>query len=100
MRAGVRVTPMAEFESWDSYSRFASSIRFEARYVFDTTTQTFLETVLETCYSRKEDLRQRAVLWRAQLHKNLETIQQGEDEFDAPAPYKKRTHETAAPLRV
>lgn len=56
-----------EFESWRSYWNFARSVSRDFRYVRTPKVEAFLATVLETSQSRRTEIPQGRLFWRAQL---------------------------------
>ncbi len=78
---------MAEFDSWNSYSIFAQSVRRKARYVFEKHVDEFLKTVLATSEARKMSLSSGRFLWRAQQGDHWEDIcSQGEESEHVQGP--------------
>lgn len=55
-----------EFASWDSYSRFARSVRHRRRYLWTDEERAFLATVRATIRDRDRELPQGMILYRAQ----------------------------------
>lgn len=79
---------MATFESWTSFFGFANSVTRDWRYVRDERQRDFLAAVLETSRSRREQLDEGTILWRAQIcHEWItESVGDGEEEtFPSPA---------------
>jgi len=58
---------MPEFRSWRSYCEFAQSVKLENRYIRDSTTEEFLNTVLATSKNRETKIPRESYLWRSQL---------------------------------
>ena len=65
---------MAEFESWESYFKFAHSVRRKARHVFEDHVDKFLEKVIATSEKRKRELPIGRFLWRAQQGDHWEDV--------------------------
>ena|ERR1700733_429853 len=80
---------MAEFKSWQSYSRFAEFITTRRRFSRDAEQTEFLEAVLHTSTSRQEQVKAGGILWRAQRGYEMRTetgFGGGEDE-EHPSPF-------------
>lgn len=58
---------MKNFPSWDSYWKFAHSVRAERRYLLTKEARTFLNAIRQTAERRAETIPSKAFLWRAQL---------------------------------
>ena len=70
---------MAEFKSWQSYSKFAHATMRRTRYVHDPEIEAFLQIVRESCKKRVETIPAEGVWWRAQLgHAHRPFFKQGE----------------------
>lgn len=76
-----------------AYRSFADFIRRRGRYIRDTNSQKFLDSVLETATKRKHEIKTGAKLWRAQLdhgwREHREQLEDGSEvvmgELPAPA---------------
>lgn len=55
-----------EFASWDSYNKFAWSVRRERRYIRTDVTDSFLQTVRATIRDRDVELEKGSIFFRAQ----------------------------------
>lgn len=58
---------MSNFKSWNTYQEFARQIMFENRYILDSESLDFLETLAATSENRKISIKKGTILWRAQL---------------------------------
>ena len=58
---------MSEFKTWQSYNIFATSVKLQARYIFEDHVYEFLQSVINTSESRKLNLQSGQVFYRAQL---------------------------------
>jgi hypothetical protein len=56
-----------EFASWRSYWNFARSVGREFRYIRSAEVEAFLAVVLETSHSRRIEIPEKHLYWRAQL---------------------------------
>jgi hypothetical protein len=73
---------MKNFPAWDSYWRFAHSVRTERRYLLTKEARTFLNAVRVTAERRSEALGSDVRLWRAQLGAStIEIPLDGPDDF-------------------
>jgi RES domain len=87
---------MAEFESWNQYSKFAHYVMRKARHVLDEKNQAFVQTVVETSLKRKSIVKKGALLWRAQIGHDwrVEEIKDEDgnviDGFEVPEPFRPR----------
>jgi hypothetical protein len=61
-----------EFKSWRSYSDFAGAVKYKWRYIRDSDTDKFLETVLLTSKGRERPVPKETIFWRAQPGYDLE----------------------------
>jgi len=57
---------MSEFKSYSSYFDFATSVRNKSRYIYDKLTYDFIEAVQHTCGKYSADIKEGAILFRAQ----------------------------------
>ena len=60
------LTKVPEFASWDSFQRFARSVRLKRRYVWEADDAAFLRTVVATILDRDVTLEAGQILYRAQ----------------------------------
>lgn len=74
---------MAEFKSYLSFQDFSNSISREWRYTRSAEQEEFLATLLETSHSRREQIPEGLVLWRAQRGADWSS----QDEEDGPHPF-------------
>jgi RES domain-containing protein len=58
---------MREFDSWQSYWRFARDVRRHSRYIRDEKSEKFLNLIGEQAQHRMMVLNRDAILWRARL---------------------------------
>ena len=74
---------MSYFKSWNTYQKFARRIMFENRYVLDSESLDFLETLAANSEDRKISIEKGRILWRAQLGNDWmeENIQRGEGDL-------------------
>lgn len=63
---------MPVFKSWRDYWNFSANVKLYNRYVHKAQTKKFLRTVADTSKSRKAKLKERTILWRAQLGYDLD----------------------------
>jgi len=76
-----------EFPSWRSFWIFQQSVRSELRYVRTAASETFLQTVLETCRERVGNLKAGSHFWRAQLGHDWRLTGPEEAEIEIPCAY-------------
>lgn len=65
---------MREFFSWRSYYIFAHKVHTKYRYIYDTETKDFLDTLLETSVSRTVNVKKGYKLWRTQLGSDFQEV--------------------------
>lgn len=70
--------PEPEFESWDSYARFARHVRFAGRFVWGDDVRAFLDTVLATIHDRDVNFTKGRHFYRAQL--GVDVVDRTDDE--------------------
>ena len=58
------------FKCHRSYYRFMNAARLKNRYILDAESQSFMNSILETCQDRIKVVEPSHVLWRAQLGHN------------------------------
>lgn len=76
-----------EFASWDSYHRFARSVRHNRRFVWTDAEEAFLSTVRATIRDRDVDLPEGTILYRAQrgIEWHMRTDDDGHELGEEPA---------------
>lgn len=77
---------MSGFRSWHSYWEFAQSTRLQNRYIRDSITEEFLDTVLATSKKREKQIMKGGYLWRSQLGYELYKPQAGRKKHDGEEP--------------
>ena len=86
------------FKSHRSYYKFMNAVSSKNRYILDAESQSFMNSILETCQDRIKVVEPSHVLWRAQLGHNEREITQtdhdtGEevvvDSMPIPFPYQR-----------
>lgn len=81
---------MSQLMSWHTFNKFARRVQFDARYILDTESREFIETLIATSGDRKTSIKKGVNLWRAQLGNDwTEEHVEGEDgeiieTFDVP----------------
>src|SRR5882724_5667367 len=65
---------MREFESYTDYRRFAESVQHRSRYLSERHVDEFLQTVAETGQKQRRSIESGAILWRAQLGHDWESV--------------------------
>jgi len=79
---------MKIFNSWQSYYNFERTVKTQNRYFRDSEIEEFLQTILDTIGSRKNDLPKDRYLWRAQLgHEWVPYYEEEQYIADIPGPY-------------
>lgn len=58
---------MAEFKSWRSFKDFTEAVVGRTRYIRDSESEDFLNTVVKTAGKHVEVIPSATLLWRAQL---------------------------------
>ena len=76
---------MAEFNSWLSYYQFAQAVKSQRRYMRDSETEHFLQTVLTTSFNRQEVAPSGTHFFRAQL--GCEIRREGPEEIYPYFPF-------------
>jgi hypothetical protein len=80
--------PQGGFEAVDSYRRFATSVKENARYIHSKEVRRFLATVAGTSKKRSTRIESGAVLWRAQSGYAWRKEYEGTDhEYEVPDAY-------------
>ncbi len=79
----------ATFKSWLSYFYFERSIKKAARFIYDSDTRDFLETILDTGQSRIKKIKAGSKLWRSQLDHEWRTFDNNGQEIEERVPYDK-----------
>jgi len=78
---------MKIFNSWQSYYNFERTVKTQNRYFRDSEIEEFLQTILDTIGSRKNDLPKDRYLWRAQLgHEWVPYYEEEQYIADIPGP--------------
>jgi hypothetical protein len=78
---------MPAFRSADAYWHFARAVTRSTRYVRDSQTNEFLDTLVRQASDRVDVVPARSILWRAQRHHGWEPVRAGSEVVDeAPAP--------------
>lgn len=85
---------MANFKSWNSFSKFSQNIARHQRYIRDRESESFLRAVAASCKGRVRIIGKGLKYWRAQLGNGWFYEKQIDDEV--PAPY---SQERMLPLR-
>lgn len=78
---------MAEFASWESYERFARSVKHSSRYVLENESNEFLAGVIASSVSRRQTLAAYRILWRAQRGHGWTRIDELSD-AEVPGPHE------------
>ena len=80
------------FNSWRSFSDFASKTCHETRYIYTTETVQFIDEVLLSSKSREKLLKKGSRLWRAQIGNELETFydEDGNEIGESEFPYQQK----------
>jgi hypothetical protein len=79
---------MPEFKSWLSYNSFANNCKTKSRYIFDSETKQFLDTVLDTSSNRHRTAKKGTTFYRSQIGHVLRPIIQEEVHItDEPYPF-------------
>jgi RES domain len=78
---------MAEFKSYRSYWDFSHSVSREWRYIRNSEQEEFLTAVLDTSNSRKENVPQDTILYRAQIGHDVDTVDVDNEPWEEPCPF-------------
>jgi len=77
------------FKTYRAFYDFRNHVIQNFRYVFDDSTNQFLQTVLNTSHSRRRIIELGSALWRAQGGHSWETVNQDLNPLTIPAPHDK-----------
>jgi len=82
---------MAEFTSWMDFIRFSDAVRWRYRFVQPDSIALFLDTLVDTCSSRRREIPIKFPLWRAQLGSETSERQISDTDknivIDEPIPF-------------
>lgn len=71
------------WRGWDSYHKFAQSVKSDLRYVRSKPSNDFLDEVLASCARRKLVIRKDSIFWRARLGCDSVEVEQTDGEVTA-----------------
>ena len=83
MAVNKRIT---EFESWQSFTVFARSIKSKSRHILDRSARKFLRAVIQGASQRERKLLKGSALWRAQIGHGWTQFPQDGVECQIPSP--------------
>jgi hypothetical protein len=76
------------FESWNGYQSYATTVKYNRRYIFDGGVDQFLKVVAETSKGRAKYIKEGTYLWRAQKGFDMKPYKTNSDEeIDFECPY-------------
>jgi hypothetical protein len=78
---------MSEFQSWDSFETFSTSIRETSRFCLNSEAREFLETVQATSMKRKRVIPKGSIYWRARKGHTLGHKHPPFDDLPVLLPY-------------
>jgi hypothetical protein len=77
-----------DFESWQDYQTYATTVKNNRRYIFNDQVDNFLKVVSHTSQDRLKYLEEGTTLWRAQKGFNLKAYKINiDEEIDFECPY-------------